>query len=36
MTSTPSFAAPILAHVWQFRSFSPGTLDLLAARAVRS
>ena len=35
MTSTPSFAAPILAHVWQFRSFSPGTLDLLAANAAR-
>jgi CRP-like cAMP-binding protein len=35
MTSTPSFAAPILAHVWQFRSFSPGTLDLLAANSVR-
>jgi putative peptide zinc metalloprotease protein len=35
MTSTPSFAAPILAHVWQFRSFSPDTLDTLAANAVR-
>lgn len=35
MTSTPSFAAPILAHVWQFRSFSPATLDLLAANAAR-
>ncbi len=35
MTSTPSFAAPVLAHVWQFRSFSPGTLDLLAANAAR-
>jgi len=28
-------AAPILAHVWQFRSFSPDTLDALAANAVR-
>ena len=35
MTSTPSFAAPILAHVWQFRSFSADTLDALAATAVR-
>jgi CRP-like cAMP-binding protein len=35
MTSTPSFAAPILAHVWQFRSFSADTLDTLAANAVR-
>jgi len=35
MTSTPSFAAPILAHVWQFRSFSPSTLDALAANAQR-
>lgn len=35
MTSTPSFAAPILAHVWQFRSFSPDTLDALAANATR-
>jgi CRP-like cAMP-binding protein len=35
MTSTPSFAAPILAHVWQFRSFSPDTLDALAANAER-
>jgi CRP-like cAMP-binding protein len=34
MTSTPSLAAPILAHVWQFRSFSPATLDLLAANAT--
>jgi len=35
MKSTPSFAAPILAHVWQFRSFSPDTLDALAANAER-
>jgi len=35
MTSTPSFAAPILAHVWQFRSFSPLALDALAANATR-
>ncbi len=35
MTSTPSFAAPILAHVWQFRSFSADTLDTLAANATR-
>ena len=35
MTSTPSFAAPILAHVWQLRSFSPDTLDTLAANATR-
>jgi CRP-like cAMP-binding protein len=35
MASTPSFAAPILAHVWQFRSFSPSTLDALAASAAR-
>lgn len=28
-------AAPILAHVWQFHSFSPDTLDALAANAVR-
>ncbi|HEV8021050.1 MAG TPA: cyclic nucleotide-binding domain-containing protein [Candidatus Lustribacter sp.] len=35
MTSTPSFAAPILAHVWQFRSFSDDTLDTLAASAER-
>jgi len=33
--STPSFAAPILAHVWQFRAFSAGTLDALAANAAR-
>lgn len=35
MTSTASVAAPILAHVWQFRSFSPDTLDALAANATR-
>ncbi len=35
MTSTPSFAAPILAHVWQLRSFSADTLDTLAANATR-
>src|ERR1700735_728419 len=35
MTSTPSFAAPILAHVWQFLSFSPDTLDVLAANSAR-
>jgi putative peptide zinc metalloprotease protein len=35
MLGTPSFAAPILARVWQFRSFSAETLDALAARATR-
>ena len=35
MTSTPSFAVPILAEVWQFRSFSPDTLDALGAHATR-
>src|SRR5580658_3538002 len=35
MTSTASMAAPILAHVWQFRSFSADTLDALAANAIR-
>src|SRR3984957_9438332 len=35
MTSTPSFPARGLAHVWQFRSFSPDTLDALAANATR-
>jgi putative peptide zinc metalloprotease protein len=35
MTSSPSLAAPILAHVWQFRSFSPDTLDALAANSER-
>jgi CRP-like cAMP-binding protein len=35
MTSTASLAAPILARVWQFRSFSSGTLDALAANAYR-
>jgi putative peptide zinc metalloprotease protein len=35
MLGTPSFAAPILARVWQFRSFSAETLDALATRATR-
>jgi putative peptide zinc metalloprotease protein len=35
MLGTPSFAAPILARVWQFRSFSTETLDVLAAHASR-
>jgi CRP-like cAMP-binding protein len=35
MTGTASLAAPILARVWQFRSFSPDTLDALAANAYR-
>jgi len=35
MLGTPSFAAPILSRVWQFRSFSAETLDALAARATR-
>ena len=35
MTTTASLAAPILARVWQFRSFSNGTLDALAANAFR-
>lgn len=33
--TTASLAAPILARVWQFRLFSPGTLDALAANAFR-
>ena len=35
MLGTPSLAAPILARVWQFRSFSAETLDALAAHATR-
>jgi CRP-like cAMP-binding protein len=35
MTGTASLAAPILARVWQFRSFSPDTLDALAASSTR-
>lgn len=35
MLGAPSFAAPILARVWQFRSFSAETLDALAAHATR-
>ena len=35
MTATASFAARLLERVWQFRSFSPDTLDALAACADR-
>jgi hypothetical protein len=31
----PTLAAPALGRVWQFRSFSPDTLDVLAANAFR-
>jgi CRP-like cAMP-binding protein len=32
---TPSVAGPVLARVWQFHSFSPETIDELAAHATR-
>ena len=35
MPGAPSFAAPILSRVWQFRSFSAETLDALAAHSTR-